>query len=137
MTSARGYSLIELVVVLVIAGIMAAIVLPQFNQPDIDASWYQEQIKSALRYGQRQAVAQRRNVYVVVSAVNVRLCYDAACAAPVSDFASGAPFTTKSAPSGVALVPQTFSFDAMGQPSAGAPFTIDGVIVDADTGYVR
>ena len=95
------------------------------------------QIKAALRYGQRQAVAQRRNVYVVVSAANVRLCYDAGCAAPVSDFGSGAPFTTKSAPSGVALVPQTFSFDAMGQPSAGAPFTIDGVVVEADTGYVR
>lgn len=135
----RGYSLLELVVVLVVAGILAAITIPQFNQTQVDASWYQEQVRSALRYAQRQAVAQRRDVYVVVSATAVRLCYDAACTVgkEVSDFATGAPFTTKAAPSGVTLVPQTFSFNSMGQPSAGAPFAVDAVVVEADTGYVH
>ena len=46
---ARGYSLAELVVVIVIATILAAIAIPQFNQPEIDATWYHEQVRSAVR----------------------------------------------------------------------------------------
>lgn len=136
MRRGKGFSLTELVLVLVIAGILAAIVVPQFNQPEIDASWYAEQVKAALRYAQRQAVAQRRNVYVVVSANAVQLCYDPACASPVGDFATGAPFA-KAAPGGVSLTPQTFWFDALGRPSAGAPFAVGTVTVEAQSGYVH
>ncbi len=133
----RGYSLIEVVLVLLIAGILAAVAIPQFNQPQIEASWFYEQVKSALRYAQRQAVAQRRAVYVVVSAAQVQVCYDAACATPVSNFGTGTPFVTKTAPSGVTLTPLTFSFNSLGQPSAGAPFLVGTATVEADTGYVH
>jgi MSHA pilin protein MshC len=136
MSGSRGYSLIELIVTLVIAGILAAIVMPQFNQPEIDAAWFQEQVKAALRYAQRQAVAQRRTVYVVVTD-HVRLCYDSGCTSPVSDFATGAAFTTKNAPTGVTLAPQTFSFSPLGQPSVGARFAVAGVTIEAETGYVH
>jgi MSHA pilin protein MshC len=137
MSRARGFSLMELVLTLVIAGILAALAIPQFNQPEIDASWFQEQVKAALRYAQRQAGAQRRAVYVVVSATDVQLCYDAACASPVSDFATGAAYRTKAAPTGVALTPQTFSFNSLGQPSSGATLVIGSTTVEADTGYVH
>lgn len=136
MRSARGYSLIELVLMLVIAGILAAIAIPQFNEPQIDASWFQEQIKAALRYAQRQAVAQRRTVYVAVHANDVQLFYDAAETLPVTDFATGLAYTTKPQ-TAVALTPQVFSFNALGQPSAGAPFVVGTTTVEADTGYVH
>ncbi len=136
MSAARGYSLAELVLVLVIAGILAAIAIPRFNQPEVNASWFDEQVKSGLRYAQRQAVAQRRTVYVVVTATELDLCYDAGCATPVSDFATGAAFRA-TAPSGVSLAPQTFSFNSLGQPSAGAPFVIGKAKVEAETGYVQ
>ena len=57
-----GYSLAELVIVLVVAGIITAIAIPMFNQPQIDAAWYHEQVRSAVRHAQRTAVAQRRAV---------------------------------------------------------------------------
>lgn len=140
MSLARGYSLIELVVVLVVAGIMAAIVMPQFNQPQIDASWYQEQAKAALRYAQRQAVAQRRTVYVFVTASSVELCLAATNPCPAGsglpDMATGNAYKI-AAPNGVSLVPVAFSFNPLGQPSAGAPFTVGTVIVEAETGYVH
>lgn len=137
MSAGRGYSLLELVLVLVLAGILAAVAIPQFNQPQIEESWFYEQVKTALRYAQRQAVAQRRTVYVVVSAAQVQVCYDPACASPVSDFATGAAFVTKTAPSGVTLTPMTFSFNSLGQPSAGAPFVVGTATVERDTGYVH
>lgn len=137
MSAARGYSLIELVMVLVISGILAAIVIPQFNPRETDASWFYEQVKAAVRYAQRQAVAQRRTVYVVVSAGSVDLCYDAGCASRVSDFATGAGYRA-AAPSGVSLTPVTFSFNGLGRPSAGTTFSVGAfpLTVIAETGYV-
>ena len=137
MSPVRGYSLIEVTLVLVIAGILAAIAIPQFNEPQIEASWFQDNVKAALRYAQRQAVAQRRTVYVAVHATDVQLFYDAAQTLPVSDFATGSAYTTKPAPAGVALTPQVFSFNSLGQPSAGAPFVVGAVTVEAETGYVH
>jgi len=133
----RGYTLMELVLVLVISGILAAIVIPQFNPREVDASWYFEKSKAAVRYAQRQAVAQRRPVYVVVGAASIQLCYDAGCASPVSDFGTGAPYVA-AAPSGVALTPVTFSFNGLGQPSGGTTFSVGAfsLTVIAETGYV-
>ena len=134
----RGFSLMELVTVIVIAGILAAIAVPQFNQPQVDASWYYEQAKAAVRYAQRQAVAQRRNVYVVVSSGAIDLCYDVGCASPVSDFGTGNAYHV-AAPSGVTLSPVTFSFNGLGQPSGGATISMTGgaITVAAETGYVQ
>ncbi len=140
MTRTRGYSLIELVVVIVIAGILAAIVMPRFNQSEVDTSWFYEQAKSGLRYAQRQAVAQRRTVYVFVTANAIELCYSATNPCPVadqvSDFATASQYKL-TAPAGMALAPLAFSFNALGQPSAGAPFVVGPVTIEADTGYVH
>lgn len=137
MSRAPGFSLLELVVVLIIAGILAALALPRFNDAQIQSSWFHEEVKAAVRYAQRQAVAQRRPIYVELQAAQVRVCYAADCSSVLQRI-SGQPYALV-APSGVTLAPTgTFSFNGLGQPSGGQSFTVGGatVTVTAETGYV-
>lgn len=140
MKRAGGVTLMELIVTLTIVGIVAALAIPYFNQAEVDATWFHEQTKSAVRYAQRQTVAQRRSVFVAVGPGTVELCYDAGCGSRVPQIATGAPFIL-TAPSGVTLTPASFSFNGLGQPNpiAGASFSVAGksVVVTAETGYVQ
>lgn len=141
-----GYTLVELVMVIAIAAILAALAIPLFNPSQIDASWYREEVKAAIRYAQRQAVAQRRCVFVSVSAAQVQLYYgDAACAitgTPLTNVTTGAAYVVD-APSGVTASASTspFSFNALGQPGpiAGVTVTVGGgaIVVAGETGYVQ
>jgi MSHA pilin protein MshC len=141
---ASGFTLAELVIVIVIAAILAAIAIPQFNLREIDAAWFHEQVRSGVRYAQRTAVAQRRCVFVSVTATQLSLLYgDPACAitaTPVTDLATNQAFVL-TAPTGVTLgaAPNPFSFNGLGQPSAAASVTVDGktVTVNAESGYVQ
>jgi len=141
MSLARGFSLIELVVVLVLAGILAALAIPRFTSTESSATWYAEQVKAAARYAQRQAVAQRRNVYVRVQSNEVDICYDSGCTTPASFLSL--PGTTSAyilpTPSGVTLTAMTFWFNSLGQPSGTLPSNIAGhpITVEVETGYVH
>lgn len=136
----RGFSLVELIVVIVITVVLAALAWPRMRDGDIRAGWYQEQVTAAIRYAQRQAVAQRRQVFVDIQPTQVSLCYSAACGATtLIQIANGDPYVL-AAPSGVALSPVgVFSFDALGRPSAGQAISVAGqtITVHAETGYVQ
>jgi len=143
MTPARmkGFTLTELAIVIVIAAILAALVIPQFNIRDIDAAWYHEQVRSGVRYAQRTAVAQRRPVFVVVEAgPRLALCYADPCGTRVTDLATGNPVLLN-APSGVSLSISVspLSFNGLGQPSSAATINVGGqtIAVNAETGYVQ
>jgi MSHA pilin protein MshC len=141
---AQGFTLMELVITIAITAILAAVVIPLLNFRDIDAAWFQEQVRSGVRYAQRTAVAQRRCVFVSVSLSQLKLLYgDASCAitaTQVRDLAGNQPFELN-APTGIALsaAPNPFSFNGLGQPSAAATVTFAGksVVVNAETGYVQ
>jgi MSHA pilin protein MshC len=141
--AARGFTLLELVTVILILGILAAMAAANFNQKSIDQTWFREQVKSALRYAQKTAIAQRRLIYVSVNPsapYQLSLCYDAGCASPVSSLASSAAFVL-TPPSGIILTASAspFSFDGLGQPSAAVTLAVNGnpVAVSAETGYVQ
>ena len=137
MTRVRGYSAIELVIALVIAGILAALALPYFSDREANATWFQEQVKAALRYAQRQAVANRRAVHVFLAPSEVKLCFGNPCTA-----ANELVHHRLAAPTGVTISSTTanFSFDGLGRPSFGSTlsFTVGGksVTVNSETGYV-
>ena len=136
MTRARGYSALELVIALVIAGILAALAMPYFADREANATWFQEQVKAALRYAQRQAVANRRQVHVFLTPSEVKLCFDNPCTTP-----NELVHQRLAAPNGVPISTTTdFYFNGLGKPSIGSTlnFTVGGktVTVYAETGYV-
>lgn len=143
MKRAAGFSLIELVVILLIAGILAAIAIPRLSDSESKATWYHEQVAAAVRFAQRQAVAQRRAVFVCTAAGVVSISYVSGCAdATVQPGAVIQIPQALAAPTGVAVAASVtpFSFSALGQPSpiAGVSLTVGGraITVSAETGYV-
>lgn len=143
-TRIRGFTLVEIVVMIVIATILAAFAIPSFNLKEIDSVYFHEQVRSAVRYAQRTAVAQRRCVFVSVSATQLELLYgDAGCvitATHVRDLARNQNFVL-TAPSGVALsaAPNPFRFNGLGQPSSAVSVNVGAktVAVNAESGYVQ
>jgi MSHA pilin protein MshC len=68
--------MVELVVIIVLAGILAAVATSRFfSREGYDASAYAEQVRAMARYAQKLAIAQNRNVYVEGSLSGVGLCY--------------------------------------------------------------
>jgi MSHA pilin protein MshC len=145
-----GFTLTELVTVIVIASILSIFAMAQFSTQPFNTEGFANQVAAMVRYAQKLAVAQRRTVFVVATTSSIKLCYaDATCATPVREPPGTANFL-KTAPSGVSLAATTFSFDALGKPydSGGTalastltiPVTGDvtrNITVQAQTGYVQ
>jgi MSHA pilin protein MshC len=150
----RGFTIVELVVIISILGLMAAVIGPRFAGRDVFASrGFYDQAITTVRMAQKIAIAERANatppktlIFVVVDANSIRVCRTAGCSAAteVINPATGAALAV-SAPSGVTLSPVTFSFNGLGQPSAGTTIALNSsivgdparqIIVTAETGYV-
>ena len=75
----HGFTIVELVIVIVLMGILAGVAIPRFfDRKGFDAASYAEQLKAQLRFAQKTAIAGGRPVYVRVNSGGVVLTYDAA-----------------------------------------------------------
>lgn len=143
---AAGFTLVELVSVIAIAAILAAVALPRFVRTDTFASrGFHDEAIGVVRYAQKTAIAWRSTVFVCVTASSVRVGTAAGCATAIAHPATGG-LLVANAPAGVTLAPiGDFTFDGLGRPSAGTTLmlstTIPGdpvrqIVVAAETGYV-
>ncbi len=75
-----GFTIVELVVVLVVAGILGAVATQRFfDGATIEVREYSDQAKAIIRYGQKLAIAQNRPIYVSATGNRFALCSAAAC----------------------------------------------------------
>lgn len=72
----RGFTTIELIVVLVLVGILAAIGAGRFfDRGGIETYTYGEQVRAMLRYAQKAAIARNTSVYVRFDENRMSLCH--------------------------------------------------------------
>ncbi len=129
-----GFTLVELITVMVVVGILSVAVLPRF----FDVNIFRErgtadQVKAALRFGQKVAIAQHRSVDV-----NLTAAASADCGTTL--VASAVNCTILDSVSVIPALPQTVTFNALGQrTSAAGAFTVGPttIAIEAETGYVH
>lgn len=144
--------MVELVTVIVIAGVIGAAVAPRFfSRNTFDDRGFIDITRAALHYAQKSAIAQRREVCVAFTANSITLTIATAnppippgCANALTGPDGVAPYVVRALPnsqSSYAPIPANFSFMPLGFATAGQVIrfagTGDTVTIDAATGYVR
>lgn len=147
MRAVRGFSVIELVTVLVLVGALAVFAVPRLNTAGFSGYSFHEELLAAMRHAQKTATASRCEVRVAVSAANDNYSVDYTGAGP--DECAAVPVTAPgrggslagSAPAQVDINQgATIVFDGFGVPASAATIEINNrrrVVVEAVTGYVH
>lgn len=127
----QGFTLTELVTIIVILGILSVAVLPRFfTVSEFEDRGSADQVKALLHFAQKTAIAQHRNVSVAISG--------GAASPDCTTTLSGGNLTCavkSTAPT------KTVTFDALGRPvpNVADSVTVGGttLTIEAETGYVH
>jgi MSHA pilin protein MshC len=154
----KGFTLVELVMVMIIGGVLAVAVIPRFfDRTTFESRGFYDETLAALRYAQKAAIAQRRTVCVSFAANSVTLTVvttagsnDCSGASNLTSPTGAQPFTVQGK-NGAAFTatPASFKFTAYGQPldaanlalpAGGKVIGVSGapnITVERETGYVH
>lgn len=146
--AACGFTVIELVVVLVILGVLAISVLPRFfDRQMFEARGFHDATLGLLRYAQKAAIAQRRTVCVSFATSRASLGIASTAGASACDLDLAGPTgnlpesVQAASGTGYSTLPSNFSFDSWGRASSSQTIQVAGVneaiVVEAATGLVH
>ncbi|MBI2313138.1 MAG: type II secretion system protein [Betaproteobacteria bacterium] len=160
---AKGFTLVELITVIVILAILAAVAVPRiFGGSAFESLGFTDETVAALRYAQKSAMAMQRTVCVNFTATSIELRFDPTdppavgtnCLSPAGDPLSPpaggtAPYqVTARGSAGFSPTPTSFRYDRLGRPvdGSGNPLASNQTIaiagarsitVEVETGYVH
>lgn len=144
----RGFTLTELIMVMVMLGILAAFAMPRFfDVGTYQARFVYDDVLAAARYGRQTAVASGCATKLVVTTTGFQLLSNDLCAASGTLFTTNivphpagdtSAFNLTSLPSGVSFTAATVVFNTDGTASANTTINVSGrtITIVAATGYV-
>lgn len=152
-TSAQlGFTLVELIVVLLVAGVLFATALPRWHgESGFESRGFRDELQAALRYAQKSAIAARRTVCADLTAVPVMFristnqgVADCTTGRALEGPTGGALTVAATSPASLGAAPASVIFNSSGRPLGGAAsIGINGlpaalaIAVEAETGYVH
>jgi MSHA pilin protein MshC len=135
----QGFTLVELVVVLVLMGVLGAYIAPRFSIAGLQQAGYTQQALAALRYAQKAAVAGNCAVSFTLNSTSQCTVTKTGCggAAVLNPGSGQANWCHQGVATAVAGGP--VSFDSIGRVTADVTLTLSGqtVTVHANTGFVE
>ena len=144
--SNSGFTLVELIVMMVIMGTLSAIAIPKFFDRSVfDNNGFHDQVVAALRYAQKEAIAQHGFVCVVFTSNSVTLTTGAtnSCGTALANPSGGTSYSLSPSTGSQASfspTPGNFSFDCMGIPRTtgqGTCTDATGVLTSSQAVYVQ
>ena len=130
-----GFSLIEVVMVLVVVGILAAYAIPSITAPSsLTLHQQADALVRDLRHTQQLATAYRKRLrlvangsdtYTVACVTDTTAPCNAAVGGPMTDPATGQPYSVTTQ-NGVTVSSGIAEFTSFGQPTAAASFSLSG-----------
>ena len=139
-----GFTLMELIFVILVTGVLSAIVIPKINFGSFRAKGFFQQSIASIRFAQKLAISTGCKVDVVINNLDADICEvkwnSCAGGANIQNPATGKnDFCDGSSPAGT--IPNvSFTFNNIGAPIGGKQtFTIDSktITVEANTGFVH
>jgi len=152
----RGFTLVELVTVMVILGVIAAIASPRFfNTSSFESAGFAAEVRADLRHAQATAMASGCDIRVALSSASFVLqrwsggagCNDHSGSLATVVRAGGGSYSA-SVPSGLTVGTAALYFDSLGRPrdatsgvllGSAVSFTVgtETITVNAETGFVQ
>ena len=151
LTYVKAFTLIELVVVLLLIGILAAFAAPSLNLDSFRYSGFVQQASATIRYGQKQAIGAGCQVNILITAADCTIQWNGlpvglGCPAAATNITNPVTslnnFCKDSTPESSADLPATIRFDNIGRPTAlvgdlSLNLGSRTITIEAETGFAH